>query len=78
MLGVFICDECMLFNHAHHDVHTQQVQYIQDQCTIYNKKKSFYIGCLVLSDLHLTISLEALPTNIAKDRVTFSSIPCRM
>ncbi len=29
----------MLFNHAHRDVHTQHVQYIQDQCTIYNKKE---------------------------------------
>ncbi len=61
MLGVFIWDGCMLFNYAHRDVHTQHVQYIQDQCTIYNKKKkkkrNFYIGWLVLSDLHLTISL---------------------
>ncbi len=37
-LGVFICDGCMLFNKAHHDVHKQHVQYIQDQCKNYNNK----------------------------------------
>ncbi len=29
----------MLFNHAHRDVHTQNILYIQDQCTICKKKK---------------------------------------
>ncbi len=48
MLGVFIWDGCMLFNHAHHDVHTQQVQYIQDQCTIYNKKCFILVDCYYL------------------------------
>ncbi len=42
MLGVFICDGCMLFNHAHHDVHTQHAKYIQNQCTIYDKKNVLY------------------------------------
>ncbi len=56
MLGVFIWAGCMLFNHAHHDIDTQHVQYIQDQCTIYNKK-CFYIGWLLLSVLYFTISL---------------------
>ncbi len=54
-LGVFILDGCMLINHAHHDVHTQYVQYIQDQCQFIIKNALYCF--LLLSILYLTISL---------------------
>ncbi len=74
MLGVFIWDEYMLFNHAHHGVDIQHVQFIQDQCTLYNKK-CFYIGWLLLSVVYLTLKDKHLLTLCkiwTKDEITFN------